>query len=139
MSTMNGGCLCGGVKYTVTEEPRRVFHCNCRDCQRATGSLFQYGLMVRESSLKVEGELRSYTSKSDADRSITRLFCPTCGSSVMNRLELAPGMLVLCGGTLDEPTLKPHFELFTRSKPAWLKTDDTIPSYEAQVTGKPPR
>lgn len=133
---LRGRCLCGAVSYDVEGPPVLVFHCHCRDCQRAGGSLFHYGVMVRDASLVVRGEVRSFTSKSDEGRSITREFCPTCGSGLMNRLEMAPGMVVLRGGTLDDAgALRPTFELYTRSKAAWLPNDEAIRGFETSMTG----
>lgn len=115
-----------------------VFHCNCRDCQRAGGSLFHFGVMLPEASLTLEGTLTSYTSKSDAGREITRSFCGTCGSGVVNRLQMAPGMVVVRGGTLDDPAaLKPTFELYTRAKPHWVRLSDDIRAFEAGDIGSP--
>lgn len=128
---LEGRCLCGAVSYAFEGQPAFVFHCHCRDCQRASGSLFHYGLLVPEAGFAVRGELRAYASKAESGRAITREFCPTCGSGVLNRLEMAPGMVVIRGGTLDDPTaVAPTFELYTRTKPAWLHPDERIRGFE---------
>lgn len=33
-----GGCLCGQIRYEVTGQPLRVYHCSCHFCQRITGA-----------------------------------------------------------------------------------------------------
>jgi hypothetical protein len=43
---LEGGCLCGAVRYTSSGEPHRQFVCHCRDCQRSGGSAFHIGLAV---------------------------------------------------------------------------------------------
>ena len=35
---MQGGCLCGQVRYQVAAEPLAVVTCHCRNCQRQSGS-----------------------------------------------------------------------------------------------------
>ena len=134
---LEGGCLCGAVRYEFEGDPAMVFFCHCRDCQQAGGSLFHYGILVPEPALKVQGDLNSYESKADSGRSITRNFCPTCGSGVLNTLEMAPGMAVIKGGSLDETGPKPTFELYTRSKPPWLENAIELRGFEQTATAPP--
>ena len=35
-----GGCLCGEIRYEITEAPHLVYACHCVDCQRLTSSAF---------------------------------------------------------------------------------------------------
>jgi hypothetical protein len=37
-STLKGSCLCGVVKYEVTGEPSRFYHCHCSRCRKVTGT-----------------------------------------------------------------------------------------------------
>jgi hypothetical protein len=45
MAELNGGCLCGAVRYTTNATPEFVGLCHCTDCQKHTGSAF--AIMVR--------------------------------------------------------------------------------------------
>jgi hypothetical protein len=136
--SLSGGCLCGAVRYEVEGEPRMVFLCHCRDCQRSSGSLVHFGVMVQEAKLKLEGTLTAYHSQSDAGRGITREFCPRCGSGIGNRLQLAPGTFVLKGGSLDDPgAVAPSFEVYARTKSGHLHTPEGLPSFDAELTQDP--
>ena len=33
-----GGCLCGAVRYELSGDPIRTMVCNCKNCQRTSGS-----------------------------------------------------------------------------------------------------
>ena len=33
-----GGCACGAIRYSIAGEPLFSYHCQCRDCQRESGS-----------------------------------------------------------------------------------------------------
>ncbi|HVZ30495.1 MAG TPA: GFA family protein, partial [Asticcacaulis sp.] len=33
-----GGCACGAVRYEIAGEPVFSNHCQCRDCQRKSGT-----------------------------------------------------------------------------------------------------
>ena len=36
--TLTGGCLCGEVRYRITQAPVEALYCHCRMCQRAHGA-----------------------------------------------------------------------------------------------------
>ena len=40
MPNMDGGCLCGDVRYSATGEPKVISTCHCTDCQKQSGSAF---------------------------------------------------------------------------------------------------
>jgi len=127
---LTGGCLCGAVRYESTGEIARRFLCHCRDCKRSSSSAFYFGLTVPRSGFRLlQGELRDYRRIGESGRWVLRRFCPVCGSGVVNELELRPDYVVIRAGTLDEPELvAPAYEVYARSKAAWLSTGD-IPSH----------
>jgi hypothetical protein len=49
---MNGGCLCGDVRYSASGEPVVTSICHCRDCQRRTGSAFVEVVAVRRKPFR---------------------------------------------------------------------------------------
>ena len=135
---LSGQCLCGAVRYTSTGNPQLVFLCHCRDCQRSGGSLAHFGVWVPEAGFSRTGEVRSYTKTSDNGRQITREFCPICGSGIANRLEVAPGVVVIKGGTLDNPAaVVPNFEMYAQSKLLALASGAPVRSFAAGLTCNP--
>jgi len=135
---LSGQCLCGAVRYDFNGDPSLVFLCHCRDCQRSGGSLAHFGVWVPEAGFKCMGELRSYTTVGDSGRKVTRDFCPICGSGVCNRLEVAPGAVVIRGGTLEDPSaVAPNFEMFARSKSFTLASNAPIRSFGGDLTCHP--
>lgn len=131
---LTGGCLCGAVRYESTGEIARRFLCHCQDCKRASGSAFHFGLTVPRSGFRLlQGELKDYVSTGESGRRVVRRFCPVCGTGVLNELELRPDYVVIRAGTLDDPSLAaPAYEVFARSKAAWLSTGD-ITSYQGMT------
>lgn len=127
---LTGGCLCGAVRYESTGEIARRFLCHCRDCKRSGGGAFHFGLTVPRAGFRLlRGELRDYRSAGESGRDVLRRFCPVCGTGVLNELELRPAFVVIRAGTLDEPEqVSPAYEVYARSKAAWLSTGD-IPSH----------
>jgi hypothetical protein len=47
---LTGGCICGGIRYEITQAPVAVYACHCTDCQRITSSAFSIGVVVRHFS-----------------------------------------------------------------------------------------
>ena len=135
---LRGRCLCGTVSYEFDGDPICVFLCHCHDCQQSSGSLVHFGLMVPESGFTRRGELRGYESKGDLGRRVTREFCPNCGSGINNRLELAPGAVVIKAGTLDDPSvIQPTFEVYSESKAPFMTSADGIQSFDRELTADP--
>jgi len=38
MPILEGGCLCGAIRYRVGGKPTNTMICHCRSCRRAAGS-----------------------------------------------------------------------------------------------------
>src|SRR6266568_2418828 len=57
---LEGGCLCGAVRYEFFGEPIRHVICHCRDCQCASGSAFHVGVVIPRAGFKItRGEVRT--------------------------------------------------------------------------------
>lgn len=95
-----GGCLCGGVRYRVTERLRPVVDCHCGQCRRTHGHVAAYTTASKGAFKLVEASgLRWYVSSPG----VRRGFCGTCGASLF--WERTDGATVgIAAGTLDGPT-----------------------------------
>jgi hypothetical protein len=122
---VEGGCLCGAVRYTFSGEPFRQFVCHCRDCQRSGGSAFHVGLAAPRDGFRItRGELQTYESTSDSGRGIKRRFCACCGSGVLNEPAVWPDHVVIRVGTLDDPNVvAPKQELYASRRARWLSIE----------------
>ena len=77
--------------------------------------------MPRAGFSITSGELRAFATKGDSARTVTRKFCPGCGSGVINEPEAWPDHVVVKIGTLDDPTVVvPALELYARSRVPWV-------------------
>jgi hypothetical protein len=56
---LGGGCMCGAVRYEISELPLRVYACHCTDCQRITGSAFSLGVVVSAGAFRATGKDRA--------------------------------------------------------------------------------
>ncbi len=105
MSSHQGGCLCGAIRYEVTADPLRVTYCHCKYCQRATGSAYAVEPIFQKSDFNITaGKPTTYSQPSaGSGRSVTANFCPTCGTKLFLDLERIPDNVAVYGGTFDNP------------------------------------
>ena len=122
MSAIKGRCACGKVSYeSSAAEPAFTGICHCKTCQRATGSAFSVVLAVPDATLSIDGPMKTFTSQGDSGKSITREFCPECGSTIADRAEAMPGMTMLNVGTLDDTSwVKPCMQIYCEAAQPWV-------------------
>ncbi len=121
MAHIEGGCLCGSVRYSADVEPTFVGVCHCDDCQRFTGSAFATVIGVPSSALKVSGVLKTYSKRGDTGKAIHRRFCPECGSGLMDEADALPGVAMVNAGTLDDRSwVTPQSEIYCDSAQPWV-------------------
>jgi hypothetical protein len=121
MPSMNGGCLCGDVRYGATGEPKVMSFCHCSHCQKESGSAFVEVVAVPNEAFTIHGVTNAFTNAGDSGRKKTRRFCPRCASTLLIEAEGFPGMTLIMGGTLDDTSwLKPTMQLFCDSAQPWI-------------------
>ena len=123
---MEGGCLCGAVRYSVAGDPAMQVVCHCSHCQKQAGSAFSTIIGVPSAALEVTaGEPKSYMDKGESGGAVERRFCGNCGSPLFSLVETVPDMVFVKTGTLDDTDFfRPALHLWTRSKQCWVDTGD---------------
>lgn len=127
---LEGGCLCGRVRYRIDGAPHHADYCHCRICQRASGAPVVPWLTIATRGFKwIEGEPAMYRSSPGAER----LFCATCGTPLVFRELADQEMLDVTLASLDDPTaVIPGHHIWTSSRIAWFDTADDLPRYPEQ-------
>lgn len=127
---IQGGCLCGAMRYQVDGPLTNISHCHCSMCRRFHGAAFSTYAKVDPRTfrwLKGQELLVVY----ETSPGIGWSFCRTCGSSLgIPTTDAKLGSLTL--GTLDaDPGVRPEYHMFTGSKAAWYEITDALPRFEA--------
>ena len=124
---MQGGCLCGALRYSVSAMPFDADHCHCRMCQKSTGAVIGSWMdFLIEQVTWLCGKPSEYAS-SDTTR---RGFCSTCGTSISFRDTGHPTYYTLSIASLDNPNLVAvKYHIHTDSQVKWLTIEDSIPRY----------
>lgn len=133
-----GGCLCGAVRYEASGEPVFQLLCHCRDCQRHSGSGYGAGMRLPASCFRItKGEPRLYVTTADSGNTVTRGFCPECGTMVLLRVSARPDLVAIRAGTLDDPSVfRPEADIFISSAQPWDVMDPALPKHQTYPPGK---
>lgn len=120
-AAVEGGCLCGQVRYRAKLGRARVLVCHCRACQKQSGSAFSVVVTLATDDLHLEGELATFVGTADSGHIIHRRFCPACGSPVLTVSPEQPGRVALKAGTLDDPRpLVPRLHIWCENAQPWV-------------------
>ncbi|WP_055049366.1 GFA family protein [Devosia sp. A16] len=127
---LSAGCACGAVTLSVKGRVRSMLLCSCEDCQRATGTGHSTVALVRTGNVAVTGPAASFARPAHSGATLTRWFCPTCGTPLYARSSRAPELLMLPVGLFGSNAtwFAPSQLIFARSHHAW----DSLPEAIAQ-------
>ena len=128
-SVLEGGCLCGAVRYRISGPVSNPCFCHCADCRRATGgSMVPWGTFAREALCIVRGHLSEFRSSAQ----VSRGFCAQCGTSLSYRHDAHAGEIDVTLSTLDEPTLvPPRMHVWVKDRLPWVVIGDDLPQLPA--------
>ena len=101
MPKMNGGCLCGKVRYSANADPAMVAVCHCKNCQKQAGTAFSLVVAIPKSAMIIEAPLKMYHDRGDSGQPVERNFCPECGSPITSDVAVMPELTFIKAGTLD--------------------------------------
>ena len=107
--------------------------CQCRDCQRATGSGFVTAILVRKKAFKfVKGTPKIYSTPSLRGGSNVRSFCGECGSRLTGGERPPAGAFIgITASSLDDPSwVRPQAHFFVSQAQPWDVISDDLPKHE---------
>lgn len=115
---VEGGCLCGAVRFAVSSFKGSIFKCHCSKCRKAFGGASSAAAFADAgdySWLQGEETIRAY----QCDSGFTRRFCPGCGSLLPQFLP-EYNMYWVPVGLLDaDPGIRLKHHINVTSKAAW--------------------
>ena len=124
---LEGGCLCGLVRFKSSGKPVFVSHCHCQRCRKHSGAAFvtHIGLPIAQFSW-----LQEEPTFWNSSKALDRGFCTNCGSSTCIRYLDDPSIIVIPVGSLDAvEKIQPDCHIMIESMVSWLNIDDDLPRY----------
>ena len=123
MAGLTGGCLCGGVRFELTEPPAAASYCHCTRCQRRTGTAASAQVRIVPGSLRVlEGDalVRSYQPPDGFAKS----FCSVCGSALWSVDPEGNVSGVRLGAFDGDPGIRPSYRQYVAYAAVWEPLPD---------------
>jgi hypothetical protein len=121
---LEGGCLCGAVRYEITAPFLSAGYCHCTRCQRRTGTGSSANGRVPQSGFRLlQGaeQLRSFAPPTG----VPKLFCGDCGSALFSGEPLTDEEVAIRLGTLDDdPGIRPQYRMFVDFAVPWEPIPD---------------
>jgi hypothetical protein len=126
-----GGCLCGSVRFEVTEPPTEAGYCHCTHCQRRTGTAASISALVPAGALRVLSGadlIKCWQPTSGSPK----CYCSACGAHLWARMVEEGPHWVRFGAFDADPGVRPSYRQFVDSAPAWGPIpDDGLPRFPA--------
>ncbi|MBA3376616.1 MAG: GFA family protein [Actinobacteria bacterium] len=135
MAELTGSCLCGGVRFEVTEPFERVAACHCESCKKISGGGGTASGRVRTEAIRIlagDDLVKSFQPEEGS----TKTFCSVCGSNLFGAGWPESESTSVRLSALDEPyegRIESH--LFVRSLAPWeVLPDDGAERFDVRGT-----
>jgi hypothetical protein len=123
VAALGGSCLCGGVKFELSEAPDTLRYCHCESCKKLSGGIGTVNGRVPSASVRiVEGEDLLQTFEPPGGSAKT--FCLACGSNLFGGGWPESETCSVRAAAIDDAfDARPSAHIFVRSVAAW----ETLP------------
>jgi hypothetical protein len=131
---LTGSCLCGAIRYTISQPVTELRACHCTACQKVSGAGGTVNALLPSSAFKVtHGTPKRFTMKADSGRTLHRFFCGQCGTPIYSQREQTPEMVVVRAGAFDNPgEMHIAAHIWTKSARPWSYIDPAATRHPGQ-------
>ena len=127
MRTIEGGCLCGAMRYRVSGEPTNTMICHCQSCRRAAGSPVVAWLTFATAHFQfIKGRAAQFGSSPP----VRRTFCGSCGTPLTYQHQDSPATIDVTTCSLDDPAcFPPTHHSWLSDDIGWVRFGDGLPTF----------
>ncbi|MBR0798178.1 GFA family protein [Bradyrhizobium jicamae] len=133
----SGGCACGAIRYETSSAPVFENHCQCRDCQKRSGTGHgSYLTFAQRADVRVTGTASEWRVAGDSGNEKIHAFCPTCGTPVYLTFAAMPDLFSIPATSLDDPSqFNPQVLTYSIRGLAWDEVDPSLQKFERMPPG----
>jgi hypothetical protein len=125
---VTGTCLCGAVRFEVTEDFLAVTACHCTNCKKISGGGGTVSGQARTETIRILAGEELLTTFQPAEGT-AKTFCSVCGSNLFGGGWPEAERVSVRLSALDEPYhRKPETRVYVRSVAPW----ETLPDDGAE-------
>ena len=124
---VEGGCLCGAVRYRITGQSIARTLCHCHSCRLASGAPSVAWAVFRANQFAfVSGKPNTFRSSPP----VVRTFCGNCGTPLTYQHASRQDKIDVTTVTLDSPgDFPPTKEIWIEHKVAWESLNEQLEHY----------
>lgn len=132
---LTGACMCGRVRFEVSQPLLGALYCHCKRCQRRSGTAFSVTALCSPGSFRLTAGAELVRSWRPPDDGWIKSFCSECGSHPFTIDPTNPELVSVRVGALDEdPGIRPGAHQFTTYAAAWYPIpDDGLPRFPERL------
>jgi hypothetical protein len=127
-----GGCLCGAVRFALSEPPTYAGYCHCTRCQRRTGTAASAQARIDGRTFRLTAGGEHATAWRHPDGGFEKCFCARCGSHLFSRNPEDPTQMSIRMAAFDgDPGVRPSWRTYVAYAAPWEAIpDDGLERYE---------
>lgn len=123
-----GGCLCGGVRYSVTGTPLSRAICHCVSCRKSAGAQSVAWIVFPYAGFSFVSDAPTVHRSSPE---VSRTFCGECGTSLTYQHDESPDTIDITAASLDFPDeFPPTHHVWMEDKLMWESVSDGLAQFE---------
>ncbi|TIP28734.1 MAG: GFA family protein [Mesorhizobium sp.] len=138
MTTLyTGGCACGAVRYEAKAAPIFENHCQCRDCQKRSGTGHgSYLTFPSRADVTITGTTTDWRVAADNGNVKIHSFCPVCGTPTHLTYAAMPDVITVHAASLDDPgRFNPTVVTYGIRALPWDKMETGLTTFEKMPPG----
>jgi hypothetical protein len=134
--SVTGGCLCGGVRFELSEPAQVAGYCHCTRCQGRTGTAASASARIDGRTFRFLRGEELVKSWRHPDGGFEKAFCRECGAQLFSRSPDDPTQMSVRLGAFDgDPGVRPGWRAYVAYAAPWEPVpDDGLERFEE---GKP--
>jgi len=120
-----GRCLCGAVRFTLSEPPKGATYCHCTRCQRRTGTSSSAQAQIDGSAFELTQGANYVKAWRHPDGGFEKAFCRECGAHLFSRNPDDHSLMAIRMSAFDsDPGVRPSKRSFVAYAAAWEPIPD---------------
>jgi hypothetical protein len=125
------------LRYALQGPPVVQSQCQCRDCQRRSGSGHSSWLVFAENAAEVvSGPATHWSALAETGVEKQHGFCPVCGTPVFLTLPASPGIIAVHAASLDDPAaFAPVLVTWADTAQSWDRLDPSLTVFARMPPG----
>ena len=123
--SQTGRCLCGGVRFELSEPARAAGYCHCTRCQRRTGTASSAQARIDGATFRLLSGADLVQGWRHPDGGFEKCFCRTCGAHLFSRDPDGSGQMSIRMSAFDgDPGVRPSWRAFVAYAAPWEPIPD---------------